>query len=210
MRYKELWDQLEIVPPGTPEKIIIGTDGVASKVFTGGSSRISKAVESIIRAKATAYLMTLPGDLAAGGNSINKRLIKFLKGEQCSDEELQHFNTVLDFRYNLMRQAIQYVTFLGLNFVDCQCFDVEHWMEKTSKDKSERTVTTRSRYRDINTLLGAEKLFDSPTPCQGAGYLKPRHYLAIALAESPLTMDQIRDSVAMLLRRKSFLPTIFP
>ena len=39
--------------------------------------------------------------------------------------------------------------------------------------------------------------------------MQPMEYLAVALAESNLTIDEVEKSITMLERRKSFVPVIF-
>jgi hypothetical protein len=201
VRYKELWEQLEMVPPGTPE-------GPEGKPGSAGGS-ISKAKQNVIRAKASAYMMSLPGSDAAGVNAIHSRLKKLIAGEQYDDDELKIFDAVIDYRYNLMRRATEYVFFLDLNFVDCLWFDVEHWIRQNYADKSEMAARSRSRYETIFGLIMSSKIFDRQV--QGLPFQKPKQYLAIALAESHLSLDQVRNSIATLLRCKSYLhlSTIF-
>ncbi|RDL40212.1 uncharacterized protein BP5553_00191 [Venustampulla echinocandica] len=164
--------------------------------------------------------MSLLGDDTLGGNSDHLRFREFIAGEQCDNDELEYFNQTLDYCYNTMTEATEYALFLDLNIRDIQCFNVETWFEHGADlsasaivefrrvsgvrhiaSKTLTAIISRSRYQPILQLIFSSNLFDLAT--RGAAYIKPRQYLAIALAESDLDMDQIRDGITMLLRFKS-------
>ncbi|PLN80803.1 hypothetical protein BDW42DRAFT_170184 [Aspergillus taichungensis] len=60
------------------------------------------------------------------------------------------------------------------------------------------------KFTDIRRCIMEVKLFDKPMGSQGSCYAKPCDYLAIALVESPMTIDNIRVQIDGLIRRKSY------
>lgn len=101
-----------------------------------------------------------------------------------------------------METANQYVVFLDIKFPDAFEFDAEAWLLQTSPDDP-KSASKYARYKKVSEKVSQRKsLFNTPATCQGWFYMKPKRYLAIALTESDLTIEEICDGLDKLVRCK--------
>ncbi len=206
-RYQELWNDLEEVPRGSP---------VQDASCTGG--KLSKSGQNILRAKACEFMMSNPGDEALGGNAIHKRFRCFINGEELDDDDWVEYNDALDYRLNEIKLADEYLELLGellgIESAGCAWFSVEEWFAKVQAEAQNPTSAAPrfkrdyERFTKVYPLIRNTTLFSSVERYQGAPYQKSRDFLAIALPQSELSLDEIEKGLSRCMRCKPAFPPI--
>jgi hypothetical protein len=203
-RYREMWERLPVEPAGIQ---VYEEKSLSNRV---GSGRSNNLKISKIRSKAMDFMLSTPGDLASGGNSVHKRFIQLIEGHDFSDDELDELNKVLDYRMDLLRTASEYADFMDLRFMPATHYDTVYWLrqmktqsqsinQKDAKDAKDALF----RFNHIRNYIIDSRLFDLPLRDQGLAYSKPKEYLAIALAVSGLSQVDVEARINRLLIGKS-------
>jgi hypothetical protein len=93
-----------------------------------------------------------------------------------------------------MDLATDYKDFLELKFPDCHNVCPWEWFKEHHNPSR---IDKLRRFQEINSDIAALRLFTT-SDGRTLAYPKPREYLAVALVESGLSMDDIRKRVNSL------------
>ena len=201
--YEKRWSNLRLVPESGESKAPGGgeaSDGDPS--LLGFSGSIGRGYHNVVRMKAQAYMESFPGLDDVAGNVDHRQIRQLIDGTKFSEKRLTYINNVLEYRRSAMETANQYVVFLDIKFPDAFEFDAEAWLLQTSPDDP-KSASKYARYKKVSEKVSQRKsLFNTPATCQGWFYMKPKRYLAIALTESDLTIEEICDGLDKLVRCK--------
>ncbi|EPE27324.1 hypothetical protein GLAREA_03239 [Glarea lozoyensis ATCC 20868] len=170
--------------------------------------RLPEASLTKIR-KAARYMSSNPGRDNAGGNTLcHARCNSLLSGKILDFQELYELNEALDHRQGQISLAGIYCQLLGIGFPENRRtwdFNDAHWEHAHLIDESKGSVASANMLKRYNTIKGwviRLRLFNKPLPYKGQGYSKPKKYLACRLAETPMSMDVIREKLEGLLQCK--------
>ncbi|PKY00237.1 hypothetical protein P168DRAFT_276102 [Aspergillus campestris IBT 28561] len=204
LNYQAKWEELREVDV-SPSPADETPDLTAALGFAGS---IGQGYHNVIQAKAAVYMNSFPGPDNIGPNVAHWDLKQLLQGKQYDKEILMDLNDMLDYRLSTITLASHYVSFLDLQFPEGLVFDTETWrnnlaLEVAKDDHCEDAKSKLERFTDIRRHIMNVKVFDKPLGSQGFFYTKPPEYLAIALVDSSLSMDEIRVKIDSLVRLKN-------
>ncbi|KAG4413865.1 hypothetical protein IFR04_013009 [Cadophora malorum] len=198
LNYRERWEALRIIQPG--EEIYPPCDEDEAEQKPGGS--LTKREKALIQAKALHYVNIHPG------NEDQPEFVTFQRlshGEEFPESRMREFATVLDYRVNLMNWALDYVAFMNLNWPADVAFKTDGWKADVLRKKKSNNILESSDGRDkwmkytvIFELVHKSMVFQPPDRVQGASFMKPKDYLAIALVESGLSKQEIQSRLNKL------------
>ena len=121
---------------------------------------------------------SFPGPDNAGGNVIHGKLKKLFAGVKFSGEELIELNNNLDYRLSLLHHALEYVSFLDLQFPECMIFDTEDWKNdlalKIGNGNDSTAKSKLAKFKQVYGYIMDIELFPSPLCGQGFYYTKTR------------------------------------
>jgi hypothetical protein len=203
VNYRSRWEKLKIAPPG----LQVYFDYDEQKTGSEGPQL------SILQERALAYMKSFPGADNYGCNiAIHAELRELIQGTREFDkEDLDYLEGTIEYRNSLLNLATDFAQLADLNFEDAKKFDVEPWIKKNiieGQDSNLGVLTKASqqydRYNQIYIFIVTRRLFGVPQyETQGPSYPKPSQYLAIAFAESDLSMAEIQDRIENLHKCKS-------
>jgi hypothetical protein len=203
VNYRSRWEKLKIAPPG----LQIYFDYDEQNTGSGGPRL------RILQERALAYMKSFPGPDNAGCNmSIHSDLWALIQGtEKFDNEDLDYLEGTVEYRNSLLNLATDFAQLSDLNFEDAKKFNVELWIRKNiiERQDSNLEVSTKAcqqhnRYNQLYTFIVRRKLFGvAHYQTQGPSYPKPSQYLAIAFAESDLSIAEVQDQIEKLYKCKS-------
>ncbi|KAL8960801.1 MAG: hypothetical protein Q9193_002553 [Seirophora villosa] len=160
----------------------------------------------IVRDLCSTYLSSFPGMPNRASNTTVQTLANgLIKGEDMSQGMIKHLHLTLLHRMNLMRSATAFKNFLGLDFPDCNQFDVDEWLRSVPYDLGQDT-SKYDLFDDCRSKVRDARIFPLPptTACHGhllsLSYPKGTEYLAAMFTESGLSPLQIDEALARLIQ----------
>jgi hypothetical protein len=157
----------------------------------------------VVRHLGRIYLDSFPGLDEAGANvSLHSTLRFLMKDYNTKQLDPTHVDKRFDqllYRLDAMHEADRMRRHIDLKFPSIFTVDVEEWLAKHPDGSG-----IHEQMGQNLQMLSSRKLFDQPIGSAGPGYSKPRRYLAIALIDSGLPMDEIESLVDALVLCKYF------
>ena len=188
------------------DKINSTADGTtSSKIEHPESSNLSE-YRTIAEARARDSLSSYPGNDSFGGNGDHQGIRDLLKGKIVSGSDLDELGHVLFYRMQCMELATKYKDYLNLEFPNCTSYDSYASTLQTvlaannSGNSGESARLKRARYCGIRAMVWKKKIFGAAVSRQGLTCLKPRDYLAIALAESQMSVVEVEVALDKLVQ----------
>ena len=119
-----------------------------------------------------------------------------------STAKIHESREALTYRLTQTKLTSDYKVTLGINFVDCNDFDYQKWVEETLQERGarvpKRSSLKRQHQAECLQMIRAANTFDPPTTEQGWEYMKPQEYLAAAFVDSGLNIEDSRDAIATM------------
>ncbi|KAK2759918.1 hypothetical protein FQN54_002653 [Arachnomyces sp. PD_36] len=202
LSYQTRWESLRLLRPGggktsnpgDPDESVVDR---SASIERGGFKRRA------VRYLGQIYLNSFPGLDEAGTNgALHRTLRSLIKDYNTKELEPEHTDMRLEqvlYRLDAMHEADRMRRHLNLEFPSIFAFDEHEWRAKHTGNK--RVYDTMS---ELSTNLASRKLFDPAVCPAGPTYMKPRRYLAVALMESGLQIDEIEDRINALVSCKFF------
>jgi hypothetical protein len=189
--YLGRWDMLRKVPAAEE----LGAS-VTGAIALPESTRYlpSTALRRILCHKATRYLNSFPG-VPTGG--LNVRITQdcrrlFDNVVEISDQKLQRIGQALDYRlYDVMARATIYKRVLNVEFVACEDFDCEAFIQQIQQRVPlVARMDVARKYQELLNMVHSKNLFDDPLPGEGWAYIKGQRYLAAIIFDQGWTHDE--------------------
>ena len=219
--FQAQWDKLpRLAPQSTAALFRRKTGGIASlslsatkiedRRSTYGLHRKFSELQAsrIIKDMSFGYLNSFPPPSNTGPDGRVHRLAsRCLEGIELASPEMDELRHALTYRLEAMKAASEYKNIIGIDYVDCNDFDLRSWEYnahhraggKASHEMGEKWLKY-ARYRRI--ILNAD-LFTEPTLDQGWYYTKPYEYLAAACVDGGLDEESVNKAVLKALAEKS-------
>ncbi|KAL8897147.1 MAG: hypothetical protein Q9207_007358 [Kuettlingeria erythrocarpa] len=186
-------------PPSTQVDVIEGEYGCKK-----GISRLQAKL--IVRDLCNTYLSSFPGVPNRSSNTAVQALARgLINGEGLSQWAVEELQLTLLHRMNLMKWATGFKNFLGLDFPDCNRFDVDEW-ERAVPTRSGQDTTKYDLFDQCRGKIRHARIFPLPPTRSKHGHLlslsypKGTEYLAAMFAESGLSPLQIDEALARLVQ----------
>jgi hypothetical protein len=193
--YNEKWSMLESLPPC--ENDLTNRDPTNRNPAASQESRTTTQDESGTRLgrcrtggsslealpqQARSYLNSHPGPSNISGyHFLHFQINKLLNGEHLDDEQLNNLQSILQYRLNMTYLATQCKNVLGLDFVNCEDFDLELWKTSTAQQGTQN----KKSWNEVFDWLTKASIFPPPNRItQGYDFTKPKRYLAIAITNN--------------------------
>ncbi len=168
----------------------------------GTTSR--RQAESIVRDLCITYLNSFPGIPNRSSNTAVQALAhSLINGENLTRWAIEELRLTLLHRLNLMKWATGFKNFLGLDFPDCDRFDVDEWELAVAK-RSGQDTTKYDLFDQCRGKIRHAQIFPLPPTHSNHGHIlslsypKGTEYLAAVFAESGFSLLQIDEALARL------------
>lgn len=133
-----------------------------------------KGTYNIIQQRAAVYLNSFPGPNSAGCNTAyHSKLRRFVDGVRIFNaDELSCYGMLLAYRSDMMELATALKNHIGLDFADCDKYDLEQWFRNTigNEERQKRYFSMRNEVFDMNHFFKDNLL--------SWGFGKPIDYLS--------------------------------
>ncbi len=128
---------------------------------------------------------------------LHYQINKLLNDEHLDDEQLNNLQSILQYRLNMTYLTTQCKNVLGLDFVNCENFDLELWKTSTAQQETQN----KKSWDEVFDLLTKASIFPSSNRItQGYDFTKPKRYLAIAITNND-SPAKWKEQVLMLEKR---------
>ena len=162
----------------------------------------------IVKDMSFGYLTSFPPPPNTGPDGRVHRLAsRLLENKEMVPQEINEVRGYLTYRLESMKAASEYKNVMGMDFVDCNDFDLGSW-ERSARDvaggKAARGTGEKwLRYLSFIDIIVDSDLFSKPIADQGWEYTKPFEYLAAACVECGLDEETVKILVSKVLAGKS-------
>jgi hypothetical protein len=148
--------------------------------------------------QAKSYLNSHPGPSNISGyHFLHHQINKLLNSEHLDGEQLNQLQSILQYRLNMTYLATQCKNVLGLDFANCEEFDLELWKTSTAQHETQN----KKSWDEVFDWLTKAFIFPSPNHItQGYDFTKPKRYLAIAITNND-SPAKWKEQVLMLGKR---------
>jgi len=156
-------------------------------------------LQHAVKFQARYYLESFPGNDTHAGNTDHQHMRDLLKGKHDNRIMWTHLRGILEYWISAMNLATRYKDLLHLQFPPCHIFPAEMWMWELCSDINQEggagklAASKLARYEGIREL--AASAFRPARRGQGNTYKKPIDYLAMALCDSGLSLEQTRRAL---------------
>ena len=165
-----------------------GSDMASRPIQCRAGLNKTQAADSV-RDLCERYMNSFPGPNNLGTNTSLHSFIKsLLSGKSLSDADTQFVYRHVRYRMDKMRLASEFKDALGVDFADCDQFDVYSWEGKFQVDETGKPLPTKHPKLeftdDMLRSMGSCNVFPTPPDSIELSYTKPNRYLAAVLAET--------------------------
>ena len=206
--FKSRWGNLPRMPTqassslrtGRSGALVAGSASVKVKAQSYGLHRKFNGQQAITAIKdlAYGYLNSFPPlDNYSTDRECNCNARQLLESKYFPSWKLEGLQAVLRYRMDSMNLSSSYKNSIGLEFADCDKFDVESWLESILI--SAGTSQSWDKYSAYLDEITDNRIFDASTPRQWWHFNRPSSYLAIAFIECNLTPGEANEAVKMIM-----------
>jgi hypothetical protein len=223
--FKQRWEELLIIPAQAdaftnrdPSSSFESSFNLASLSLDGSRTRSTMPqgpimtlpqMYNLIRAWAAGYENSFPGaDNIASNTAVQANVRNLLSSKDRYEnrmDDLLDLSSTLSYRLESMAYATYYKDVLGLDYPDCNAYEIESWTYPLYESNQQEAKEKIWRYNIIYNFIVDVGLFSAPLEGQGWPYSKPEHYLAIALVESQKSKEEVIEAINILMAGKSFI-----
>jgi hypothetical protein len=202
--YRIRWEALKKAPAN--EQVWV-TPLVKMDNWKWGGSLSVQQQHGVVRTKALAYMRSSPGDDRGGGNlAVHSQLADLINdAKEFDEEELHYLSDVVDYRMNMLDVATDMVKYTSLSFPEAIKYDTHKWIQDQSQSAMSLSANSPQKpglaqrkldlYKKVYGYIMNVRLFDVATREQGPGYVKPKEYVAIAITEACLSLEEAQKRI---------------
>jgi len=154
-----------------------------------------------IKTMAHGYLNSFPGaNNMANNTMLHGDARNILEGTKLNAWRLGRLQAGLRYRLESMDLASEYKDIAGLDFLDCEAFDLQSWQETADSESEDRRAPNHKHdlASKFTNVFDDADLFDPPVGEEGYAYSKPWDYLGVACLESGLDLDGVRKALSKM------------
>lgn len=203
--YKDRWQSLRSIPPSALE-----TDAASvSRTGSTGSRRRRR-----LQVLARAYLDSQPGVDSAGPNvALHNKLRSIVRGTNdfnFDESKIDSMINAVTYRLGSKHEADYHRSQMGIDFpsifqIEPVMWRVHHWRNLPPEERNIKEIREITAYR----LITENHLLTRPIG-GGLTYHAPKAYLALALAESDLSLAQIETKIHhAALNKKAWFRSVY-